>query len=735
MTVTGTGGVGKSRLARRIAADFGAAFPDGVWLVELADLSDGPLLASTVLAGLGLRDDGGVSVEARLIEHFRPQTALLLLDGCDRVVDTCATLVEQLLRAAPDLRVLCTSRRPLHITGEAVLAVGPLSMPPLDEQLLSAARLERYDAPTLFVDRALAVSPGLVVDDATARVVSRICNRLDGLPLALEFAADRLDVLSLEQLADRLEDAYRLLVTARRGAPERQRTLQALVDSSADLCTPAERLLWARLSVFTGRFDLDAAEGVCAGGSIAERDVLDVVAGLVDKSILRREDHPGGSWYRLPSLLREYGERRLEQAGEREERLEAHARWCVSLAEGAARGLLTPRSDAWAQKTRGHHANIRAALEYCLDRPHLLQEALRLAGALWFYWIITGRVAEGRAWLDRVISARPAPTRHLAFAQGAAAYLAIIDGAEEAEGFVRAAHQLEEELADPALTGELLYIEGLLEFHRAELQRAAERLGVAREALRAVGDVMGSSRSLCLLALVCTLNGDAAAGARYCSEFLDAPDTAGDNWGRGYIHVNLALVRALDGNPAAGLEELRHGARLLRRFDDRFGMAWAVHIGAFVFALAGTPRTAAVLLGAGVPHRASARRVIDDLRSRVEGIARPDLSERSFDVLVQEGRAMGLQPAVDLIIGAAPEPDLPAVSGSGLLSRREWEVATLVAEGRSNRDIAAALVISQRTAEGHVQRILGKLDFLSRTQIATWVTEQRAVTRQGADQR
>jgi len=735
VTIIGTGGVGKSRTAQRVAQDVSGAFPDGVWLVELDELADGPLLPSTVLVGLGLRDDGGTPVAERLIEHFRSCRALLLLDGCDQVVDACAELVDALLRAAPDLRVLVTSRRPLRVAGEAVIPLGPLSLPPSDRSPGSAALLEHYDATALFLDRALTVAPGLVVDTTTAAVLARICLRLDGLPLAIELAADRLDVLSPEELADRLDDVDRLLVAGKRGVPERQRSVGALVESSARLCTPAEQALWARLSVFVGSFQLEAVERVCAGGPIHRDDVLDLVAGLIDKSILSREDRAGSSWYRLPRLLREYAERRLLDSGDYEAFRAAHARWCVSLAEDAAPGLLTSRWAVWLEQVRGNHANIRHALECCLDRPALAQDALRLAGALWFYWIMAGRVAEGRAWLDRSIRADPSPSRERAFALAAATYLAIIDDADDLEDLLALARQHEDVLDDPVLTGHLRFVEGLLDFHRGVLDSAATRLLGAWRTLRGAGDLMGSSRSLGLLALVCALDGNTADGLNYCEEFLSATETAGDNWGRAYIHVDLALLRVTTSDPEGALAALRLGAGLLQRLDDRFGMGWVVHTAAVVFALTGAFRESALMLGAGLGHRASARGVIDDLRRRAENQARPALGTPAFDELFEEGRTMSLLAAVRLAAGASPAPEPVVEPQRGLLSRREWEVAELVADGRSNKEIAAALVISQRTAEGHVQRILGKLGFLSRAQIAAWATEQRVLMRQDAARR
>ncbi len=722
VTVTGTGGVGKTRLARRVAADVGGAFPDGVWLVELDDLADGPLLASTVLLGIGGRDDGVTAVDDALPAYLRDRQALLLLDGCDRVVEACAELVERLLQAAPGVRVLCSSRRPLRIPGEAVVPIGPFPAPP--ETAARIADPASYDAVTLFVERALAVRPTLRTSADDLDLIARICRRLDGLPIAIEFAADRLDVLSLEELGDRLDDAYRLLVTAKRGAPERQRTLQALVDSSHQLCSEPEQLLWARLSVFTGRFELPAVEDVCADDRLPRDAVLDVVAGLIDKSVLVRDEHPGGSWFRLPRLLRDYGALRLDELDEWDRLRSRHVRWCQWLADHAAEGLLTTRSDGWMGQVRGNHANVRAALEYCLGSPARVQDGLRLAAALWYYWIMAGRVAEGREWLCRLLRAAPEPTTARASALGAAAYLALADHGR-ADELLAEGTALAERLAEPTVTGELRYVAGLLELHRGDAAAARTHLAVALARFREGGDGMGTSKTLCLSAVACVMDAAPREAVSLCDEFLAMPGASSENWGFAYIQWTRALAAWREGLPTEALGLHRQAAALARRFDDRFGMGVCVQSAAVHLEAAGRHREAAVSLGAAEVHRVSGFGMLDDLRRRCAEDVRGALGPVRYAELVEEGRGLSLDRAVDRLVGqeggAAPAP-LP---GTELLSKREWEVAELVAEGRSNKEIAAALVISTRTAEGHVQRILGKLEFLSRAQIASWMTEQR----------
>ncbi|MBE1594082.1 MULTISPECIES: ATP-binding protein [Streptomyces] len=735
VTVTGTGGVGKTRLARRVAAEVSGSFADGAWLIELDDLADGALLPSTVLLGLGLRDDGGAPLEARLADHFRAKQALLLLDGCDGVVDACARLVASLLRAAPGLKVLSTSRRPFHVEGEAVVAVGPLPVPPADEPEAEAVALMGYDAVALFVERAAAVRADVVDSDARLATIARICRRLDGLPMAIEFAADRLDVLALDELDGRLHDAYRVLVSAKRGAPQRQRTLQALVESSYALCSSEEQLLWERLTVFTGRFGLPAVEHVCTDEVISDERVLDLVAGLIDKSVLVREERTGGSWYRLPRLLREYALQRVTGAGEPGEwdRLRGrHVQWCLWLASQASDGLLTERSQDWIGQVRGNHANIRAALDYCFEDKQRAQDGFRLAAALWYHWVMTGLVAEGRAWLERGLGIAPSePTPGRALALTVAAYLAVMSG-DSADDLLAASNATAAELADPSVTGNLRFVEGLLAIHQRDLATACAKLDLALDAFRVSGSRMSTGKTLCLLGMAWTLNGDWERGRGYCEEFLAMPAASSENWGFGYIQWTTALAEWQHGSFLSARLAQKHSAQLACRFDDRFGMGSCVQSAALYFASTGRHKEAALLMGAAETHRFPAFTVLDELRRGCVDDVRDALGGAAFVELIEEGRALTLVQAAEVVAGGRRMPAGAPVSAPDVpeaLSKREWEVAQLVAGGQGNKHIAAALVISTRTAEGHVQRILGKLGFTSRAQIAAWVTEQRALAR------
>src|SRR5215469_2038154 len=315
VTLTGIGGVGKTRLALRAAAGLRRAFRDGVWLVQLDQVRDEALVAQAVAGALGLQDRAGYPPAAALADYLAGRQLLLVLDNCEHVVDAVAKLADTLLRAAAGLRVLATSRESLNMTGESVLAVPPLAAPEAGRSL-SVAELARFPAIGLFAERAAQVVAGFALTEANAAAVASICRRLEGLPLAIELAAAWLPVLSPEQIDVRLGDRLGLLTRAGRARPARQQTLRASIEWSYGLCSQPERLLWARCSVFAGGFELDAAEGVCADDRLAAGRVLDLLAALAGKSILTVEHREGGARYRLPETLREFGQERLHESGE-----------------------------------------------------------------------------------------------------------------------------------------------------------------------------------------------------------------------------------------------------------------------------------------------------------------------------------------------------------------------------------------------------------------------------------
>jgi non-specific serine/threonine protein kinase len=401
VTLTGPGGVGKTRLALKLAADVRRTFGDGVWLVELDQLRDSALVAHTVAESLGLRGQSGRPPMAALEEFLAERRPLLVLDNCEHLVGTVAALADTLLRSCPHLRILATSREPLGIGGEATLPVPSLSVPD-PRRPSSAQKSSHCEAMTLFAERAASVVPGFSITEDNRLAVAEICHRLDGLPLAIELAAVRLRALSAQEIAHRLGDRYRLLTRGPRGVPTRQQTLRSCIQWSYDLCTPPEQRLWARLAVFAGGVDLDAAEGVCAGNDLAAEDVLDLVASLVDKSILVPEQGTVVR-YRLLDTIREYGREKLGETGEYTT-LRRHRDWYADFVARADTDWVGPRQVGWLTRLDREHPNIRAALEFSLSEPGEAPTAQRIATELFPYWLARGLLSEGRHWLDQALA-------------------------------------------------------------------------------------------------------------------------------------------------------------------------------------------------------------------------------------------------------------------------------------------------------------------------------------------
>ncbi|WP_157031920.1 ATP-binding protein [Kitasatospora cheerisanensis] len=383
-------------------------------------MRDARLLAPAVLAALDPAGRTARPSPQALAERLAGRRLLLVLDGCEQLADACAELVGALLRAAPGLRVLATSRQSLRAAGEHLLPLAPLPVEP-------AAGRADSEAALLFADRAAAVRPGFRLEPANRAAVARLCRRLDGLPLALELAGGRLRALSVEQLAARLDDRFQLLAGGGPAVPARHRTMRTAIGWSHELCTVQERLLWARLSVFADGFDLDAAEYVCAGAGLPVDDVLDLLDALVDKSVLERLDGDPAR-FRMLDTLREYGAHWLRAGDEGPRLLRRHRDWYLGVADWGEVEWFGPQQAETAERTRLAHPNLRAALEFSLTEPGEEQPALALAAALWYFWAGTGRLGEGRHWLDRALALAPEPTGARAKALWATGHLAALQG-------------------------------------------------------------------------------------------------------------------------------------------------------------------------------------------------------------------------------------------------------------------------------------------------------------------
>jgi len=733
VTLTGPGGVGKTRLALRAAAGLARAFPDGVWLVRLDQLRDEALVAHAVAEALRLQDPAGCAPEAA-VEYLAGRQLLLVLDNCEHVVDAVAKLADVLLRAAAGLRVLATSRESLNIDGEMVLPVPPLPVPE-EGQPLSVAELAQFAAAALFAERAAQVVPGFAVTEANAAAVAGICRRLEGMPLAIELAAAQIPVLSAEQIEARLGDRLGLLTRGGRARPARQQTLRASIEWSYELCRPAERLLWARCSVFAGGFQLDAAEGICADDRLPAGDVLELLAALAAKSILTAGHSKGVARYRLPETLREFGQERLHESGEDTALRRRHRDWHEQLARRANTGWLSPRLADLEARLFREHANVQAAQDFCQAEPGEAEAGLRIALHVWhlYYWS-AGHVSEGRHRLGQVLAEVREPTVWRARGLLLAGFLAAVGGDRgAAQPLLEQGSGLAGQLNDPATRAFAAWAAGHVFEMAGDLPQAIaefeDGLAVLPVAFR------GPPRAQLLLGLATAagLAGDEERAVACHREALALTEAGGEFIRHSYSTyplwaLGVAAWRHGDLDRATGLQQ--QSLRLWARHNDRMGSIWCVEVLAWIAASRHQYERAAVLLGAAAGLWQSVGTTLDSHQPIAghhrdcEQQTRQALGETAFQAAYHCGLDL---PAEDVLACALQQPGKPqkkplaqAVSEAAPLTRRELQVARLIAGGRSNREIAAELVISQRTAENHVEHILTKLGFTSRAQVAAW---------------
>ncbi|WP_345431032.1 ATP-binding protein [Actinoallomurus vinaceus] len=724
VTFTGPGGVGKTRLAGRVAAETHREFPDGVWLIDLAPVVPGEPLPRVVAGVLGLQGEAGLS---GLGDYLADRRLLLLLDNCEHLAADCAALSGKLLGIAPGLRILATSRQVLHIEGERVLEVPPLSVPGTDD-VASVDELARFESVSLFAERASAVVPGFTIGADNALAVTRLCRRLEGIPLAVELAAVRLRALSVQQILERLDDRFRLLVGRSPVALPRQQTLRALIDWSHDLCSPEERALWRGLSVFSGGCSLEAIEYVCAGDEIAPDEVIDVVTGLVDKSILLRSTSKGdGPRYEMLETLREYGRERLAESGQEMALLGRHCTWCRDIAARAEAEWFGPGQMELAAMLRCEQSNVVAALEFCLTQVGTSHCALEIAASMWSHRLSWASLRDGHHWLDQALALDRSPTSARAKALWVDAWLMLLRGEPKVAGpLLEECRGLAEGLGDVEQLAGAVQISGFAALLAGDFTEAATLLEKALSYHRTIGHRGRYWTTLFQLAMASVLDHDARA-AELCAECRGMCERENARWSMSFAIWVTGLERWSKGDTRAGTDMVRDAIRIKVPFGDHLGMAQCIEVLAWLVADAEEHRRAAELLGAAqavwgsIGTSLSGLGHLADPHGRYEARLRATIGDREFATAYDRGVQLDVDGAVALAL-AEREADLEAPQPergiAAVLTRREREIADLVAEGRSNKEIAAALVISQRTAEGHVEHILRKLGFTSRSQIA-----------------
>ena len=738
ITLTGPGGVGKTRLALRLAADLSRGFRHGAWLAELAEVTDPALVSSALLTALDLRDQAAAGPAALLAGYLRERELLLVVDNCEHLLTASAGLVAGLLAAAPGLRVIATSREPLSVPGEHVVPVPPLDLPvpdgaePLD-------RLRQNETVRLFTERAAAASGSFELTAANQAAVVDLCRRLDGLPLALELAAVRTRVLTVAQIAGRLGDRFGLLTGGSRAALPRHQTLRTTIEWSHDLLDGGERAVLRRACVFAGRFTLEDVEAVCTALAPDPGQALDLLSSLVDKSLVVKEEAGGAACYRLHETMREFARLQLAAAGEQEEteqRCAAHYRMASLLAAAGGRAQLLSLL-RWADLEID---NLRAVMRRCQDRGDLAG-GLELAVGLAWYWI-TRATTEGMRWLAALVAAPGGDPRIRAWGHFLRGFLAVLKADPAAAGpLLHDAVGVARATGQPDVLVEALAMASVAENMAGQHATARRLLAEAAAATDGLDYPSGPIAVLQARALSGFTEADLDTVRSASAEALRRAEQIGDRYGQGIMLLNLALADLAGGSPAGAGPRLASALRMARELDDRVAQFCLMDATGCHAALTGQPRRAAQLFGAaaaaGTDAGANIMPFLAPLVARIRQETEAALGPARFAAEHEAGRQLSRDAAADLALGGpGPEPaaaaDPAAVlagrepagrgpAGLGPLAKREADVARLVAEGLTNKEIGSRLFISERTVDSHVRSILNKLGFSSRAQIAAWM--------------
>lgn len=604
VTLTGVGGCGKTRLALQIAAELLESFPDGIWLADFTLVTDPALIEHAVIAALGIREEPARPIQQTLLDYLGPKKLLLLLDNCEHLLRASAGLSHVLLQSCPNLRILATSREPLGVMGETIYRMSPLAVP--TDPAAPLETLTQFEATQLFVDRAVAVFPKFKLDAVNAKAAATICRRLQGIPLAIELAASRVRFMPVDQISERLQHKFTILADHGQVAMPQHRTLQAVMDWSYDLLSEREQKMLRRLSVFAGGFTLDAADEVCGGDAIRAPEVLDLLALLVDKSLVLYQ--PDQIRYGLLEMVRQYAWEKLQDAEESEAVRARHLRFYLSLAETAEKHLRGAEAIAWLDRLDGEHDNLRAALRWAAVESQDMGSAFRLAGALWWFWLVRGHWSEGRDWLERMLEQSAPAVLRVKVLAGAATLahyqrdyaratvfsnesLALCRRLNDTLGIAHALSRLAEvarargdyeravalgedsvalfqEARDPwgeALARLLLGIT----IERDGRERAEALFEQSLSLFRTVGDPWGRLNALGRLGRIARVRGDLTHARELYSECLTISERLGDLWGVAAALVNLGMAARGQGDYNRAQEQLERSLELFRKLGDR----------------------------------------------------------------------------------------------------------------------------------------------------------------------
>ncbi|HYW89064.1 MAG TPA: tetratricopeptide repeat protein, partial [Chloroflexota bacterium] len=763
LTLAGFGGIGKTRLALQLARDVANEYPDGLWLVQLAPVSDGALVPWVVAAALGVNEQPRRPISLSLAEYLATRKSLLILDNCEHVLAACTELSDELLQKCPSLHVLATSRQPLSVEGETVFSVPALTLPDSTTQLDREA-LNKIEAIRLFMDRATAVAPDFSLSEPDLAIVAEICRRLDGVPLAIELAATRVKMLGPEQLAVRLADRFQLLIGGSRTAPGRHQTLRATVDWSYQLLSEPEQTLFCRLAVFRGGWTLAAAEEVASGDDIAKTQVLGLMEQLLDKSLVAVENRtPQQVRFRFLETIRQYAWERLTDCGEVENIRRRHLYWCLELAQDVQPpGMHHP----WhAHDTLQEQDNLRAALLWAIEQGYA-EAGLRVAVVLAHIWYMQGHYSEGRARLTELL-ALPSDTiasevrassltwaGHLAYCQG---------DLTVAQDLLERSLAIWRELGNDERSAVCLHQLANVVRFRGDLESARPLFEQASVINHRLGHGMREAMNHALVAQVLFESGDFARAEEVNNQSYRSLETAGPGWGTVLTVCMLGRLAAVRGDHPEARKQFEASVDLARQLAVTRGVVWSLYFLAqhalaqgeaqrarekFAESLRLAHQTGDVLATAhciegfagavAVTQPGRALRLAEAATAVREAVgSKPfpmdeqrlqrwaEIAERRIGVQAAararaEARTMNVDEAVAYALAAdeltrnGRAATSTAERSFGGLTQRELEVLRLVALARSNREIAAELVLSEKTVERHLGHIFDKLQVSSR---------------------
>lgn len=785
ITLAGAGGSGKTRLALKVGQEVLDNFPDGVWLVELASIADPALVTQIVASTFNLRESSGPSLTDVLVDHISTRQILLVLDNCEHLIDACAQITQTLLQKCPDLKILATSREVLGITGEEAWSVPPLSLPEQQpwtnpSNAHDAVKYyEEFESVQLFISRAKSAYSAFRLTAENGPWVAEICRRLDGLPLAIELAAARVRGLSIQQIAQRLDERFQLLTVGSRTAPPRQQTLLSTLDWSYTLLSEKEQKVLQRLSVFAGSVTLEAAEAVCAGEGVETAEVLDMLFQLVNKSLVISDQPESGPirflpGYYLLETIRQYGLDKLTKSGTADQARDRHLNYFVQWAENAESHLSDAEQLLWFEWYEAEHDNLRVALDWCNIDGKRAELGLRLAVSCSRFWRLRGYLSEGRTRISAALSRiqenerteRRARALHwhasLAYLQsdlpstrllleeslriwreldlpnnsGLADTLDLLGELATEEGDYATAPTLFEEALDifrrredPRGVGDMLMQLGWAYMRMGAYDKVTTYMEEALGLFREIGQPPLLAFSLAGLGELAIRQGQYEKAGQVLEESLAIRKQHGHKWGTAASLGSLGWIALRQHDFKEMKNHLGESLNIRMEIGDKGGIAWCLEKLAEAKYEQAQFKEAAKIFGHAEALRAPIRSVIDpadqgDYNRIISGL-RSALGMDAFAAVWTEGAAMPLEDVVEIALTETESEAAPSEKEKfGGLTAREREVAVFIAQGKSNREIAAEMTVGVKTVETYVTRILNKLGFDSRVHIATWAVEK-----------